>query len=356
MPAHRFYLLLATCAALAPFVVYPMLLMKLLCFGLFAVALNLLLGYGGLLSLGHAAFFGGAAYAAGYAMTRYAVPFELTILIGVALAALIGIAMARLATRRQGIYFGMITLALAQLVYFVVLRWDDLGGEDGLQGIPRGRLLGWLDLADDKVMYFLVLACFAGCMWLTRRIVQSPFGQLVVAIRDNPARATSLGYDVDAYKQLLFVLSAAIAGLAGALKATVFGVVTLADVSWHLSGAVVLMALLGGLGTQWGPVVGASLVVLLENELGELGSALARVTGVDWFSGLGESVSMVTGAIFVACVLLFRRGIVGEVLHRWPVGSGTGRKSKTPDVEASAGVEPAPRRHSCADLASIPPP
>lgn len=312
---------LVALAVAAPWCFYPMLLMKLMCFGLFACALNLLLGYGGLLSLGHAAFFGASAYLAGLLALRWGPPVEWVILAGVAVAALLGLGMALLATRRQGIYFGMITLALAQLVAFGAVQWQALGGEDGLQSIPRGRLFGLLDLADDRAMYFVVLACFAATLWLTRRIVQSPFGQVIRAIRENAPRATSMGFEVDRFKRLLFVLSAALAGLAGALKAVVFGVVTLADVSWHLSGAVVLMALLGGLGTQWGPVVGAAVIVLLENELGELGTWLATSTGVEAFGRLGESVSMVTGAIFVACVLLFRRGLVGEALHaietRW---------------------------------------
>jgi branched-chain amino acid transport system permease protein len=311
-----FALILAVAALAAPFAVYPMLLMKLLCFGMFACALNLLLGYGGLLSLGHAAFFGSAAYASGYALTRLGWPLEAALLAGVGLSAALGWCMSVLATRRQGIYFSMITLAVAQLVFFAAVQWRDLGGEDGLQSIPRGHLLGWIDLADDRRMYFVVLAFFAAALWLTRRIVTSPFGQVIVAVRDNPARVTSLGYDVDSFKRLLFVLSAVLAGVAGSLKAVVFGVVTLADVSWHLSGTVVLMALLGGLGTQWGPVIGAWLVVLLENELGELGTRLAAITGVPWLAALGESVSIITGLIFMGCVLLFRRGIVGELNHR----------------------------------------
>ena len=299
----------------APFFVYPVLLMKLLCFALFACALNLLLGYGGLLSLGHAAFFGGAGYATGYALTTWGLPFELGLLFGVAFAAGLGFIVGSLATRRHGIYFAMITLALAQMVFFIVLQWKVLGGEDGMQRIPRGWLAGLIDLSKDRNLYFVVLAGFALGFWLIHRVIHSPFGQVLVAIRDNAARATSLGYDVDRFKRIVFVLSAALAGLAGSMKAVLFGVVTLTDVHWHLSGGVVLMALLGGLGTVLGPAVGAFIVVLLENELGDFGSHLAQWTGVAWFNSLGESVTIVTGLIFMVCVLVFRRGVVGEIAH-----------------------------------------
>jgi branched-chain amino acid transport system permease protein len=313
---NKAVLLVAVIAALiAPFFVYPVLLMKLLCFALFACALNLLLGYAGLLSLGHAAFFGGAGYATGVALVTWGLPFEISILFGVIVAASLGFVIGGLAIRRQGIYFAMITLALAQMVFFIVLQLKGLGGEDGLQRIPRGKLLGIVNLTNDRSLYYVVLAMFAAGFWLTHRIIHSPFGQVLVAIRDNEPRATSLGYETGQYKLIVFVLSASIAGLAGALKAVLFGVVTLTDVHWHLSGGVVLMTLLGGLGTVIGPIVGAVTVVMLENELGEFGSAMAQWTGVSWFSNIGEAVTIVTGAIFIVCVLMFRRGIVGELQH-----------------------------------------
>jgi branched-chain amino acid transport system permease protein len=306
-------------ALMAPLFVYPVLLMKLLCFALFACALNLLLGYTGLLSLGHAAFFGGAGYATGVALASWGLPFELGILFGVVFAAGLGFVVGGLAIRRQGIYFAMITLALAQLVFFIVLQVKVLGGEDGLQRIPRGTLLGLIDLSSDRSLYYVILSLFLAGFWLIHRVIRSPFGQVIVAIRDNEARATSLGYDVGQFKLIVFVLSAALAGLAGSMKAVLFGVVTLTDVHWHLSGGVVLMTLLGGLGTVIGPIVGAFTVVLLENELGEIGSRLVEWTGINWFSTLGESVTIVTGLIFMVCVLLFRRGIVGEIVHHLTV-------------------------------------
>ncbi|CAB5695162.1 leucine/isoleucine/valine transporter permease subunit [Delftia tsuruhatensis] len=315
MKHTRTCLLLALAASLvAPAVVYPVLLMKLLCFALLACAFNLLLGYGGLLSLGHAAFFGGAGYCAGYALKHWGVTAEVALLLGLSVAALLGWAIGSLALRRQGIYFAMITLALAQLVYFLVLQQPGLGGEDGLQSIPRSRLFGLIDLADDRALYYTFLAVFVGACHVIHRTVHSPFGQVLVAVRDNEARAISLGYDVVRVKKLAFVLSAALAGLAGAMKALLFGVVTLADVHWHLSGSVVLMALLGGMGTVFGPAVGACLVVLLENELGDIGAWFAAVTGWSGFGRLGDSVSIVTGLVFMLCVLLFRRGVVGEWL------------------------------------------
>jgi branched-chain amino acid transport system permease protein len=322
---------------LAPLVVYPVLLMKLMCFALLACAFNLLLGFGGLLSLGHAAFFGGAGYAAGYALKVWGLPFELGLLLGVAFAVLVGWAMGSLALRRQGIYFAMITLALAQLVFFMVLQWPALGGEDGLQAIPRGRLLGWLDLRNDRTLYYLFLILFGAACLVIHRAVHSPFGQVLVAVRDNPARATSLGYDVQRVRKLAFVLSAGLAGLAGAMKAVLFGVVTLTEVHWHLSGAIVLMTLLGGLGTAFGPALGACLVVLLENELGDFGVWLASKTGIAAFGLLGDSVSMVTGTVFMVCVLLFRRGIVGELqawLVRW-------RERPRSEVAAAFALPPA---------------
>lgn len=307
------YLLALAIALAAPFVGYPVFLMKMLCFGLFACAFNLLIGYTGLLSFGHAAFLGTAGYVTGHALAVLGLPVEAGIALGVLGAALLGLVMGLLAIRRQGIYFAMITLALAQMVYFAALRVPYTHGEDGLQGIPRGRLLGLLDLSRDLTMYYVVLAiCIAGFALIVR-IVHSPFGQVLKAIRENEPRAISLGYDVDRYKLLAFVLSAALAGLAGATKAVVLGFETLTDVHWTLSGLVILMTLVGGMGTLFGPILGAFIIVALENKLGDVGNFLARLTGVDWFSTLGDSVGIVTGLIFVACVLLFRRGIVGEL-------------------------------------------
>ncbi|KQW90009.1 ABC transporter permease [Massilia sp. Root418] len=304
-------------ALAAPFVGYPVFLMKLLCFSLFACAFNLLIGFTGLLSFGHAAFFGGAGYIAGYALRDLGWPFELGLLAGILGAALIGLVMGTLAIRRQGIYFSMITLALAQMVYFGALRAPFTGGEDGLQGVPRGKLLGLVDLANDTVLYFVVLAiCVAGFALIVRT-VHSPFGQVLKAIKENEPRAVSLGYDVDKYKLMAFVLSAALAGLAGATKTVVLGFETLTDVHWTMSGLVILMTLVGGMGTLAGPMLGAVIIILLENKLGDIGTFLARNTGVEWFNTLGEAVSMVTGLIFVACVLLFRRGIIGEIVARF---------------------------------------
>jgi len=300
-------------ALAAPFVGYPVFLMKLLCFGLFACAFNLLIGYTGLLSFGHAAFFGGAGYITGHALTVLGLPFEVAIVLGVLAAAALGFVMGLLAIRRQGIYFSMITLALAQMVYFAVLRAPFTHGEDGLQGVPRGKLLGVVDLGNDLTLYYVVLAiCVAGFALIVRT-VHSPFGQVLKAIKENEARAISLGYDVDRYKLVAFVLSAALAGLAGATKTVVLGFETLTDVHWSMSGLVILMTLVGGMGTLAGPILGAFLVVALENKLGDLGNFLAGTTHVEWFASLGESVGIVTGLIFVACVLLFRRGIVGEI-------------------------------------------
>jgi branched-chain amino acid transport system permease protein len=300
-------------ALAAPFVGYPVFLMKLLCFGLFACAFNLLIGYTGLLSFGHAAFFGGAGYVTGHALTVLGLPFEVALVLGVLASAALGFIMGLLAIRRQGIYFAMITLALAQMVYFAALRAPFTHGEDGLQGVPRGKLLGVLDLGNDLTMYFVVLAICTAGFALIVRTVHSPFGQVLKAIKENEARAISLGYDVDRYKLVAFVLSAALAGLAGATKTVVLGFETLTDVHWTMSGLVILMTLVGGMGTLAGPILGAFLIVALENKLGDLGNFLAETTHVEWFASLGESVGIVTGFIFVACVLLFRRGIVGEI-------------------------------------------
>jgi branched-chain amino acid transport system permease protein len=306
------YTIALLAALAAPFVGYPVFLMKLLCFGLFACAFNLLIGYTGLLSFGHAAFLGAGGYVMGYALTTAGLPVAAGLVLGVLASSALGLVMGLLAIRRQGIYFAMITLALAQMVYFAALRAPFTHGEDGLQGVPRGSLFG-LDLSNDLVLYYVVLAIFIAGFALIVRTVHSPFGQVLKAIKENEPRAISLGYDVDRYKLLAFVLSAALAGLAGATKTLVLSFETLTDVHWTMSGLVILMTLVGGMGTLVGPVVGAFLIVSLENRLGDLGTWLAGVTGIEWFSTLGESVGVVTGLVFVACVLLFRRGVVGEI-------------------------------------------
>ena len=307
------YILALVVALLAPFVAYPIFLMKVLCFALFACAFNLLIGFTGLLSFGHAAFFGSAGYAAGYALRSWGLPFEVGVLLGTAIGAAIGWIIGVLAIRRQGIYFAMITLALAQMLYFVCLQAPFTGGEDGLQGVPRGKLLGVLDLSNDMAMYYVVLAIFIAGFALIVRSVHSPFGQVLKAVRENEPRAVSLGYDADKYKLLAFVLSAALSALAGATKTVVLGFETLTDVHWTMSGMVILMTLVGGLGTLAGPIVGALIIVSLENKLGDLGNWLATTTNIEWFRTLGESVTIVTGFIFIVCVLAFRRGIVGEM-------------------------------------------
>lgn len=307
------YLIALIIAIAMPFFAYPVFLMKLLCFGLFACAFNLLIGFTGLLSFGHAAFFGSAGYIAGYMLRDMGWPVELAILAGVGGGALIGLVMGSLAIRRSGIYFSMITLALAQMVYFAALRAPFTGGEDGLQGVPRGKLLGVIDLTNDVTLYYFVLAIFIGGFALIMRTVHSPFGQVLKAIKENEPRAISLGYDVDRYKLMAFVISAALAGLAGATKTLVLGFETLTDVHWTMSGMVILMTLVGGMGTLVGPILGAFIIITLENKLGDVGTFLAEATNIEWFGTLGESVGMVTGLIFIACVLLFRRGIVGEI-------------------------------------------
>ena len=281
---------------LAPMFIYPILVMKVLCFALFACAFNLLLGYTGLLSFGHAVFLGSAAYVTGHALKVWELPTLLGLLAGTGAATLLGWVIGSLAIRRQGIYFAMVTLALAQMVFFFFLQAPFTGGEDGLQGVPRGTLFG-LDLADDIKLYYLVLAIFAGAFWLIQRTIHSPFGQILKAIRENEPRAISLGYDEAQYTLLAFVLSAGLAGLAGATKTLVFKFATLTDAHWHTSGEVVLMTLLGGMGTVFGPVVGATVIVTLQNELADK---------------VGSLVTVIMGAIFVICVLAFRRGIVGE--------------------------------------------
>ncbi|CAJ0813419.1 MULTISPECIES: branched-chain amino acid ABC transporter permease [Ralstonia] len=313
------YGLLLVALIAAPLVgAYPVFVAKLLCFALFASAFNLLLGYTGLLSFGHAAFFGGAGYVAGYMMRDLNVTPELGLLAGTAAGAFIGLIVGLLAIRRQGIYFAMITLALAQMLYFFCLQVPFTGGEDGLQGVPRGKLFGMLDLSSDLTLYYVVLAIVALAFLLIVRTIHSPFGQILKAIKENEPRAISLGYDTDRFKLLAFVLSAALTGLAGSLKTLVLGFETLTDVHWSMSGSVILMTLVGGLGILSGPILGAALVIALENKLGDIGTFLAGATGFDGFNVLGESVTTVTGAIFVICVLTFRRGIMGEIAARLP--------------------------------------
>jgi len=316
------YLVAFAIALAAPFVGYPVFLAKLLCFALFASAFNLLIGFTGLLSFGHAAFFGAAGYVAGNAMKVWGWPVELGLLAGVAAGAFIGLVMGALAIRRQGIYFSMITLALAQMVYFGALRAGEFtGGEDGLQGVPRGKLLGMIDLTNDTALYFFVLGISVLAFMLIVRTVHSPFGQVLKAIKENEPRAISLGYDVDKYKLLAFVLSAALAGLAGASNMLVQGFETLTDVHWSMSGLVILMTLVGGMGTLAGPMLGAILIIALENKLGDFGIFMVSHTGIEWFNTIGEAVNMVIGFIFIVCVLLFRRGIVGEIVAKFGLGS-----------------------------------
>jgi branched-chain amino acid transport system permease protein len=291
---------LVIAGAVAPLLgVYPTFLMKCWAFALFACAFNLLLGFTGLLSFGHAAFFGAAAYVAGYSIREYGVTPEVGIIAGAAFSGLLGWVFGSLAIRRAGIYFAMITLALAQMLYFVLLQMKFLGGEDGLQGVPRGKLFGVIDLADSLTLYYVVFAIFLAGFFLIYRTIHSPFGQVLKSIRENEPRAISLGYDVARYKLLAFVLSATIAGLAGATKTVVFQLASLTDAHWHTSGEVVLMTLLGGLGTVFGPVVGAFVIVGLQNQLADK---------------VGSWVQVIMGVIFVVCVLAFRRGIVGELL------------------------------------------
>ncbi len=299
----------------APFLgAYPVFVMKLMCFALFASAFNLLLGYTGLLSFGHAAFLGGAAYVAGYSIKAWGFTPEIGMLLGTLVGALLGLVAGWLAIRRQGIYFSMITLALAQMLFFVALQAKFTGGEDGLQGVARGKLFGVIDLSSDLTMYYVALVVVVLAFLLIVRTIHSPFGQVLKAIKENEPRAISLGYDVNRFKLLAFVISAALTGLAGSLKTLVLGFATLSDVHWTTSGHVILMTLMGGLGTLSGPILGSAVVVALENKIGEFGTFLARTTGVEWFSTLGESVTIVTGLIFVLCVLLFRKGIMGELI------------------------------------------
>jgi branched-chain amino acid transport system permease protein len=284
----------------APFIIYPVFLMKALCFALFAAAFNLLLGYVGLLSFGHAAYFGFGAYVCGQAAKVWGLTPELAVLAGTAVGTLMGLAFGWLAIRRQGIYFAMITLALAQMVFFFCVQAPFTHGEDGIQAIPRGHLFGLIDLNPNLTLYYFVLVVFILGVFLIQRIIHSPFGHVLKAVRENEPRAISLGYKTDHYKLMAFVLSAGISSLAGSMKVLVFQLASLTDVHWHASGEVVLMTLLGGMGTVLGPVVGAFLVVAIQN----------------YFAQVGAWVTIIQGAIFVACVLIFRRGIVGE-LREW---------------------------------------
>jgi branched-chain amino acid transport system permease protein len=300
MRATRIFYVLVTLFALAvPLLgIYPVFMMKLLCLAMFACAFNLLLGFSGMLSFGHAAFFGASAYATAWLATAKGWGPGSSILAGVGASIVLGIIIGSIAIRRRGIYFAMITLALSQLVYFVCLESPFTGGENGLQSVPRGKLLGLLSLQSDTAMYYLVLAMFLLVFLFIRRVVHSPFGQVLKAIRENEPRAVSLGYEIDRYKLLAFVLSAALSGLAGSLKALVLSFVTLSDVLQANSGEVILMTLVGGTGTFFGPVVGAGVVVTLQEYLSDI---------------VGGWVSVIIGAVFIACVLTFRRGIVGEL-------------------------------------------
>lgn len=302
MPRHHAAIFLALLAVglVAPFFLYPVFLMKVLCFALFACAFNLLLGFTGLLSFGHAAYFGGASYISAHAAKVWGLSPELAILSGTLAAMVLGAAIGSLAIRRQGIYFAMVTLAFAQMVYFFSLQAPFTGGEDGIQAVPRGNLFGLISLRSDFTLYFVVLAITFGGLLAIYRIIHSPFGQVLKAIRENEPRAVSLGYRVNRYKLATFVLSATLAGLAGATKAIVFQLASLTDVHWSMSGEVVLMTLIGGMGTVFGPIVGAAVIVAMQNYLATFGA---------W-------VTIIQGCIFVVCVMLFREGIVG-VFAKW---------------------------------------
>ena len=302
-PLGMLYLVLFLLGLLAPWVAYPVFLMKILCFALFASAFNLLLGFVGLLSFGHAAFLATGAYITGFLLAEYpGLSPALGIVAGTLGAVVLGTLFGALAIRRQGIYFAMITLALAQMMFFFFIQAPFTHGEDGLHGVPRGELFGVFDLANNHTLYYFVFAIFVAAFALIRRVVHSPFGQVLKAIRENEPRALSLGYHTDAYKLVAFVLSAGLAGLAGATKTLVFQLASLGDASWHMSGEVILMTLLGGVGTLLGPLVGSGLVIGLQHQLAQ--------------SALGDWVRVILGAIFVVCVLSFRSGIIGEC-QRW---------------------------------------
>jgi branched-chain amino acid transport system permease protein len=293
------FLLMVAVLVIAPFVVYPLILMQALCFALFACAFNLLIGYVGLLSFGHALFFGWASYLSAYSAKAWGFPPELAILTGAATGAVLGVIAGALAIRRQGIYFAMVTLALAQMMFFFALQAKFTGGEDGIQSVPRGKLLGLFNLSDQLTMYGFVLVIFLAGFLFIHRVINSPFGEVLKAIRENEPRAISLGYKTDRYKLVAFVLSATLAGVAGGTKALVFQIASLTDVHWTMSGEVVLMTLVGGLGTIFGPVAGAFVIIAMQNFL----------------NALDQWVTVIQGVIFVACVLLFRRGIIGEIAH-----------------------------------------
>jgi branched-chain amino acid transport system permease protein len=293
------FTLMVVVLAAAPAVIYPLFLMKALCFALFACAFNLLIGYVGLLSFGHALFFGWASYVSAHAAKVWGFPPELAILTATAAAAVLGFVAGAIAIRRQGIYFAMVTLALAQMMYFFAVQAPFTGGEDGIQSVPRGKLFGFISLSDQMTMYTFVAVIFVLCFLLIYRIIHSPFGEVLKAIRENEPRAISLGYKTDRYKLAAFVLSAALTGVAGGTKALVFQLASLTDVNWPMSGEVVLMTLLGGLGTVFGPVIGAFIIIAMQNYL----------------AAFGQWVLVIQGAIFVACVMLFRRGIVGELAN-----------------------------------------
>ncbi len=286
---------IAILLAIAPFFFYPIFILKFLCFALFALAFNLLLGFGGLLSFGHAAFFGAAGYICAHSAKVWGLTPELAILLGTLTATLLGGAFGWIAIRRQGIYFAMITLALAQMVYFVALQAPFTGAEDGIQAVPRGKLFGIVDLRNDLALYCVVVVIFMCGLLFLYRVIHSPFGQVLKSIRENEARAISLGYDTDRYKLLVFVISAGIAGLAGATKVIVLQLASLTDVHWSMSGEVVLMTLVGGMGTIFGPIVGALIMVLMQSYLAHLGAWIVVIQGV----------------IFIVVVMLFREGVVG---------------------------------------------
>ena len=302
MPRHHVAIFIALLAAgiVAPFMLYPVFVMKVMCFALFACAFNLLLGYTGLLSFGHAAYFGFASYICAYSAKSWGLTPELAILLGTAAATILGLVIGALSIRRQGIYFAMVTLAFAQMVFFFCLQAPFTGGEDGIQAVPRGQLFGLISLRSDFTLYWVVLAITLGGLLAIYRIIHSPFGQVLKAIRENEPRAISLGYRVNRYKLATFVLSAALAGLAGSTKAIVFQLASLTDVHWSMSGEVVLMTLIGGLGTVFGPILGATVIITMQNYLATFGA---------W-------VTIIQGIIFVVCVMLFREGVIG-VISKW---------------------------------------
>jgi branched-chain amino acid transport system permease protein len=297
------FLVMVAALIVAPFFIYPLFLMQALCFALFACAFNLLIGYVGLLSFGHALYFGWASYLAAHSAKVWGLPPELAILTGAATAAVLGLVAGSLAIRRQGIYFAMITLALAQMMFFFALQAKFTGGEDGIQAVPRGKLFGFINLADQMTMYAFVVVVFLACFLFIHRIINSPFGEVLKAIRENEPRAISLGYKTDRYKLVAFVLSATLAGIAGGMKAIVFQIASLTDVHWTMSGEVVLMTLVGGLGTIFGPVAGAFVIIAMQNYL----------------NALDQWVTVIQGLIFVVCVLLFRRGIIGELANYFKI-------------------------------------